>query len=195
MLRAVLAAVAALAVAACATVPRGGNPETARLFSALGRCGVDTRAGLLVHDPPGALLTMTTPQPLSALATGCMAGVLLDRGIDLKAADPLFALRYAKAWEAANAGVGPKMARLWLRRNVSGRVPRFRPGREALPDYVRKLETLCGAPPGSIAAEAMTLSVPWLEGAANEPVSCVYLAALASNLAASGVTIEAARAP
>lgn len=184
-----------LALSGCASLPRSGRAEAAHLFAALQRCGVRTGSGSIAYDPAQALLTMTQRQKLPQRATWCMASVLLDRGLDLKAADPLFALEYARAWERANAGVGPKMARLWIHRNIKQAVPRFRPGPEAVPVYVRRLERLCNAPAGSVGATEDAVRVPWLEGDANEAVSCVYLAALASNLAEAGVRVESVKEP
>jgi len=139
---------------------------------------------------------VVAPARLDPRQTGCVARVLLDRGIDLKTPDLALAANYAAAWEHENAAVGPRMAKLWVRKNVKGRVPRFAPGRETLEAYVRKLERLCAAEPGSVAASADTVRVPWLQDeTANDRVSCVYLAALASNLAAKGVRIVSMKEP
>jgi hypothetical protein len=195
-MRGFVAAVGAFVLAACATLPRGGNPEEARLFAKLGKCGMDTRPGRLRYDPVDALVTVAGAPKLTAPETRCVARVLLDRGIDLKTADLGLAADYAAAWEGENAAVGPRMAKLWVRKNIKRPVPRFRPRRETLDAYVRKLERLCAAEPGSVTAIAGAVRVPWLEDAeANDKVSCVYLAALASNLAARGVRVESIKAP
>ena len=193
-MRPLVATVAALALAlgACATIPRGGDRESAKLLARLGRCGVDTRAGKLAYDPAESLVTLLAAPALTPAQTRCAARVMLDRGLDLRSADLAFAARYAEAWERENALVGPRMARLWVRKNVKGQVPPFAPNSETLTAYVSRLERMCQAPPGSVAATttASAVRVPWLAGAANDQVSCVYLAALASNLAAHGIRVE-----
>jgi hypothetical protein len=185
----------ALALAACATLPRGASEE-ARMLAKLDRCGLDTRAGRVSYDPVGALVTVGAPVEVGAKETRCVARLLLDRGVDFQSADLGLAAGYAAAWESENATVGPRMARLWVRKNVKRPVPRFAPRRETLDTYVRKLERLCAAEPGSVTATADTVRVPWLADAvANDRVSCVYLAALASNLAENGIRIESAKEP
>ena len=83
--------------------------------------------------------------------------------------------------QPVNAAVGPRMAKLWVRKNVKRPVPRYSPRRETLDAYVRKLERLCAAAPGSVTATADAVQVPWLaDETANDRVSCVYLVALAS---------------
>ena len=129
-------------------------------------------------------------------STGCVARTLLDRGLDFKTGDLVLAANYAAAWERENAAVGPRMAKLWVRKNIKRRVPDFAPGRETLEAYVRKLERLCAAAPGSVTATADTVRVPWLtDPVANDRVSCVYLAALSSNLAERGIRIESMKEP
>jgi hypothetical protein len=195
-LRLLIATGLALGLAACATLPRSGDADSRQVIAKLGDCGLDKRADQLRYDPVEALVTVAAPAGLTAHATRCVARVLLDRGIDLKTADLALAADYAAAWERENALVGPRMAKLWVRKNIKLRVPRYEPKRETLDAYVRKLERLCAAEPGSVTATADAVRVPWLKDAvANDRVSCVYLAALASNLAASGVRIESLKEP
>ena len=186
----------ALGLSACATLPRVGGSEEAQLFARLDRCGLDTRLGKVRYDPVDAMVTVAAPVSLDARQTGCVARLLLDRGLDFKTDDLVLAAGYAAAWERENASVGPRMARLWVRRNIRRRVPDYSPTRETLDAYLRKLERLCAAAPGSVTATADTVRVPWLTDAdANDKVSCVYLAALSSNLAERGVRIESMKEP
>lgn len=191
--RSILSAALALGIAGCATLPSGASEE-ARLFAKLDRCGLETRSGKVRYDPVEALVVVTPPATLNARGTQCVARLLLDRGLDFQTADIELAAGYAAAWERANAALGPRMAQRWIRKNVKRPVPRYAPRRETLDAYVRKLERLCAAEPGSVTATADTVRVPWLKDeAANDKVSCVYLAALASNLAANGVRVESVK--
>lgn len=183
----------AAALAACATLPRTAFSDDAQIRGALGRCGVH---GAVAYDSAAGLVTVTPRGLPTARATRCAARTLLDRGLDFRSPDLALAERYAAAWQQENARVGPRMARLWVRKNLKAEVPRFAPRRETLGAYVHKLERLCAAQPGNVVVSTGTVHIPWLlDPAANDGVSCVYLAALASNLVASGVRIDAAKSP
>lgn len=175
-----------MALAACATLTGRGDPATRELHAGMRGCGVDTRGGRLVYSPQDALVTLSSPRSAKA---DCLARLLIDRGIELKSSDLVFAQRYAEALQREYALLGPRKARFWLKRNRKGKVPDYAPGKESLGDYVRKLERICDAPAGSVGTGNAEVLVPWLDGEANDQVSCVYLAALASNLAARGIKV------
>ena len=186
-----LGAAMALTVAGCATLPKGADRDTRQLYAGLKSCGIDTRPATLRYTPQDSLITLIGPQTSRPRQTSCLARLMIDRGLELKSGDLGYAEAYAAALRRENALVGARMARLWLKRNHKGAVPDYAPARESLGDYVRKLERICDAPPGSIEVSATAVLIPWLEGQrdANERVSCVYLAALASNLGAAGIKV------
>jgi hypothetical protein len=189
MPRIVVAAMLAVNLAACATLGGGGDGGMRTLHAEMRRCGVDTRGGGFAYSPQDALLTLSSPQASGVVDTTCLARLLIDNGIEFKAGDLSLAQRYADALEREYAVLGVRKARYWLKRNRKGKVPDFVPAEESLSTYVRKLERICDAPAGSVGTGASEVLVPWLEGEANNQVSCVYLAALASNLAAIGVKV------
>ncbi|QGN53641.1 hypothetical protein [Novosphingobium sp. Gsoil 351] len=178
----------AAALAACATFG-GGDPEVRDFQAGLRSCGVVTRSGQVTYSAPDALLTLSASRQPATVNAGCLARVLIDRGIELKAADLAFAQRYGAALEREYAVLGVRKAKYWLKVNRKAKVPDYAPGKESLGSYVRKLERLCDAPTGSVGTGTAEVIVPWLEGEANNQVSCVYLAALASNLAARGIKL------
>ena len=183
-----IAAVAglAMALAACATLLGRGDAATREVYAGMRGCGVDTRDDRSAYSPQEALVTLSAPKSVKA---GCLARLLIDRGIELKSADLTFAALYADALQREYALLGARKARFWLKRNRKGKVPNYAPGKESLGAYVRKLELICDAPAGSVGTGAGEVLVPWLEGEANTQVSCVFLAALASNLAARGIKV------
>jgi hypothetical protein len=179
----------ALGLAACATLGGGSDPETRKVFAGMRGCGLDTRSAWLSYSPADALVILSTPRLPAAVKETCLARLFIDRGIELKSSDLAFAQRFGEALQREYDLLGPRKARFWLKRNRKGKVPDFAPTRESLGTYVRKLEKICDAPAGSVGTDDGRVLVPWLEGEANNQVSCVYLAALASNLGANGIKV------
>jgi len=172
--------IAALCVASCARSPAHDdiaiNDTAPELAATVQQCGLDIDKVNFVETETQQYLTFERHSLLSDSEFECLAQVLVTSEYGLRTRDEAFSRKYTRAWKDKHALHVRKLAIEWIAENQpSIVVPELNGLEDDLPDFVAKVEQLCGAPKGTaLVTSPLGVYLPWPQEPANE-ANCLFL--------------------